>query len=93
MAGRTLLSVGSPCLPTLNELIRPVTMVSLVNAVLFATRFTMSSEATAYPIRRYVRQPAQISRPQVSTNLNLDESGRESAVHMMFSNQPYKKQQ
>ena len=63
LAGRTLLSVGSPYawLLTLKEPIHPA-ITSLVNVLLFAMRFMMSGGAVTCPIRHTFRQPARGSR-------------------------------
>lgn len=41
------------------ELIRPVTIVSFVNALLFATRLMMSGGAMTCTIRRHIGQPVE----------------------------------
>ena len=51
----------SPRLLALNGLIRPEVTVLLVNALLLATRWMMSSGAMTCRIRRYIRQPVRKS--------------------------------
>ena len=80
--GAPLSLANSPCVLALNELIVPGAMVSLVNALLVATRRTTSNGATAYQVQHYIRRSVRRSCSRVSTDLSLNE---DESIHSTVS--------
>ena len=81
------LLADSPRLLALNELIRPVVMVLLTNALRLETRLMMSSGAITYSIHSHIRRPVRRSHTQKSTNLSLSKNGQES-IRGVVANSP-----
>ena len=88
----TLPPVNSPRFLALNELRCPGTIVSLVNALLSATRWMMSSGAMTYPTRHSIRK---LSRSWLweNANLNLIEDVEEDVCTVVSSDPRHNEQE
>ena len=85
--------VDFPWVQNLSELVRPETTVSLVNALLLATRRMMSNGAMTCSIRRHISQPVKSSRLWKSTNLSLGKDRYENVRGAVPSARRSKNQQ